>query len=63
MVQVDEKVYGPSKEKLESIFDLGTFVELGAYTKRLNSQKDFEGVVCGYGSVNGKLAFAFVQDS
>lgn len=63
MVQFDEKVYGASKAKLEQIFDLGTFVELGAYTKRLDSQKDFEGVVCGYGSVNGKLAFAFVQDS
>ena len=62
MVQIDEKVYGASKEKIESIFDLGTFVELGAYTKRLDSQKDFESVVCGYGSVNGKLAFAFVQD-
>ena len=63
MVQFDEKVYGPAKEKIESIFDTGTFVELCAYTKRLGSQKDFEGVVCGYGSVNGKLAFSFVQDS
>ena len=63
MVQIDEKVYGLSKARLESIFDSGTFVELGAYTKRLDSQKDFEGVVCGYGSVNGKLCFAFVQDS
>ena len=63
MVQFDEKVYGRAMEKLESIFDFGTFVELGAYTKRLDSQKDFEGVVCGYGSVNGKLCFAFVQDS
>ena len=63
MVQIDEKVYGPAKKKIESIFDTGTFVELCAYTKRLDSQKDFEGVVCGYGSVNGKLAFAFVQDS
>ncbi len=63
MVQIDEKVYGTSAAKLESVFDAGTFVELGAYTKRLGSQKDFEGVVCGYGAVNGKLAFAFVQDS
>ena len=63
MAQIDEKVYGSSAAKIESIFDSGTFVELGAYTKRPDSQKDFEGVVCGYGSVNGKLAFAFVQDS
>ena len=63
MVQIDEKMYGQSKAKLESIFDPGTFVELGAYTKRQGSEADFEGVVCGYGAVNGKLAFAFVQDS
>lgn len=63
MVQIDEKIYGQSTEKLESIFDAGTFVELGAYTKRHGSQTEFEGVVCGYGSVNGRLAFAFVQDS
>ena len=27
------------------------------------SAEDFEGVVCGYGAINGKLAFAFAQDS
>ena len=63
MVQMDEKVYGLSKARIESIFDVGTFVELGAYTKRHGSQEQLEGVVCGYGSVNGKLTFAFVQDS
>lgn len=63
MVQYDEKTYGVSKERLESIFDKGTFVELSAYTKRLDSENDFESVVCGYGSVSGKLAFAFIQDS
>lgn len=63
MVQFDEKVYGQAKGKLEAIFDAGTFVELGAYTKRSGSDADFEGVLCGYGAVNGKLAFAFVQDS
>jgi len=63
MVQFDEKMYGAAKSKLESIFDAGTFVELGAYTKRQDSAADFEGVLCGYGAVSGKLAFAFVQDS
>jgi acetyl-CoA carboxylase carboxyltransferase component len=63
MAQIDEKIYGQSKTKLESIFDAGTFVELGAYTKRSGSESDFEGVLCGYGAVNGELAFAFVQDS
>lgn len=63
MVQIDEKSYGLSKARLESIFDSGTFVELGAYTKRVDAQTEFESVVCGYGAVDGKLAFAFVQDS
>lgn len=63
MVQIDEKMYGQSKARLESIFDAGTFVELGAYTKRAGSEADFEGVLCGYGAVSGELAFAFVQDS
>ena len=63
MVQIDEKLNGSSKAKLESIFDSGTFVELSAYTKRQASQTDFESVVCGYGAVDGKLVFAFVQDS
>ena len=43
MAQVDEKVYGSAMNKIESLFDSGTFVELGAYTKRLDSQRDFEG--------------------
>ena len=63
MAQVDEKTYGASKSRIEALFDTGTFVELGAYTKRVEGNAELEGVVCGYGSVNGKLAFAFVQDS
>ena len=63
MVQFDEKTYGVSKARLAALFDAGTFVELGAYLKRSDSQTDLEGVVCGYGAVNGSLAFAFIQDS
>lgn len=63
MVQNDEKAYGLSKARLASIFDAGTFVELGAYTKRADSSDAPESVTCGYGAVDGKLAFAFVQDS
>ena len=62
MVQNDEKVYGLSKERIEGLFDAGTFVELGAYTKRNGADDVLEGVVCGYGAVNGKLVFAFAQD-
>ena len=62
MVQNNQLVYGKSKERLESIFDAGTFVELGAYSRRVDSE-EYAGVVCGYGAVGGKLVFAFSQDS
>ena len=63
MIQIDEKVNGTSKARIEKLFDAATFVELGAYTKRAGDGADFEGVLCGYGAINGKLAFAFSQDS
>ena len=46
--------------KIASLFDTGTFVETGAFMKR---GEDLTGVVCGYGAVNGKLVYAFAQDS
>ena len=56
--------------RIRSLFDAKTFVELGAYTKRSFSEAkssvkdgEFEGVICGYGAVNGQLVFAFAQDS
>lgn len=63
MVQFDEKTTGVAKARLSSLFDAGTFVELGAYLKRSDSQTELESVVCGYGSMGGALAFAFLQDS
>ncbi len=63
MVQIDEKAKGLSKARLASIFDAGTFVELSAYTKRQGDQAELESVVCGYGAVDGRLVFAFIQDS
>ena len=63
MGQTDQKIQGVSKARIESIFDAGTFVELGAYTKRAGAQTELESVVCGYGAVDGRLAFAFFQDS
>lgn len=36
---------------------------MGAYRKRPDQGADYEGVICGYGAVCGRLAFAFVEDS
>ena len=50
-------------QTIASLFDAGSFVEIGAYIKRSGDSAAYDGVICGYGSVSGKLAFAFVQDS
>ncbi len=50
-------------QKIASLFDEGSFVEIGAYIKRCGDCETYDGIICGYGSISGKLAFAFVQDS
>lgn len=59
----------PARAALNALFDDSTFVELGAYTKRsyhdgalVGKDAEFEGVITGYGAVNGQLVFAFAQD-
>lgn len=48
-------------ERIAALFDAGTFAELGAYRKRADG--GMTGAVCGYGAINGKLVYAFAQDS
>jgi len=50
-------------KRLQTFFDAGTFVEIGAYISRSGITGDAEGVTCGYGSLGGRLVFAFAQDS
>lgn len=45
------------KERMIKLFDSGTFIELGGLIS-----KDGAGVVTGYGTVNGRLAYAYSQD-
>ena len=52
------------------LFDANTFVEIAAYTQRNSYEfiatektNEFEGVICGYGAIDGKLTFAFVEDA
>ena len=58
------------KKQIALLFDEGTFIEIAAYTKRGYSQfintertNEFEGVICGYGAIDGKLVFAFAEDA
>ena len=59
-----------ARARISALFDNGTFVETSTYAKRafsdfLSTEKanDFEGVICGYGAIDGKLVFAFAEDS
>lgn len=54
---------GEGNRRAEAFFDAGTFVEIGAHLRRSGDSAEFEGVVTGYGAVDGKLVFAFFQDN
>lgn len=60
-----EKQETKGRARIISLFDVGTFVEMGAYVRRRSGaeKEAYDAVLCGYGAVNGQLAFAFVQDS
>ncbi len=58
-----------ARERIEMFFDEGTFVELDMFVKHRctnfgQDKKELpgEGVVIGYGTVNGRLVYAFAQD-
>ncbi len=58
-----------ARERIERFFDAGTFTEVGMFVKHRVSQygmdkRDIpaEGVVTGYGKVDGRTVFAFAQD-
>ena len=68
--QLLESEGSEAREQISALFDNDTFVEIGAYTKRAFSEfisndksNEFEGVICGYGAIDGKLVFAFVEDA
>ncbi len=54
---------GEGNRRAEAFFDAGTFVEIGAHLRRNGDSAEFEGVVTGYGAVDGKLVFAYFQDN
>ena len=64
-----EKGKMTARERIEMFFDEGTFVELDMFVKHRctnfgQEKKDLpgEGVVIGYGTVDGRLVYAFAQD-
>lgn len=58
-----------ARERIEKFFDAGTFVELDQFVSHrcvnfgMNEKEiPAEGVITGYGLVNGRLVYAFAQD-
>ena len=58
-----------TRRLVAALFDEGTFSELGVYTMRKFSEDGSgaaslspDGVICGYGAVDGRLVFVFAQD-
>lgn len=77
METIKQKTLGEYQEKLltdtaayqriTALFDEGTFVELGKFVKHSANElapesSDFEGVITGYGAVEGRLVFVYSQD-
>ena len=56
-------------ELIGMLFDEGTFVETNAYVKAYANEistantSEYEGVVCGYGAVDGRLTFVYAQNA
>ena len=56
-----------AKGRIAALFDEGTFAETDAFAHSIAAELggadcELEGVVTGYGAIDGRLVFAFVQD-
>lgn len=49
-------------ERMIALFDEGSFIELDAFVSARNKKTAADGVVTGYGTVDGRLTFAYAQD-
>ena len=67
--EIDVSAAGAVKEgeytaraRLTALFDRGTFSETGRFMQRSSDPDGATGVITGYGSVDGRLCFAFAFD-
>lgn len=58
-----------ARERVDKLYDPGTFLEIGLWCKSESLQYDLykkdipaDGVIAGYGNVNGRPVYAFFQD-
>ncbi len=65
---IAESEASTAKSRITALFDAGTFAETSAFAHKLAAEfggsdnGELEGVVTGYGAIDGRLVFAFVQD-
>lgn len=58
-----------ARERIDYLFDQGSFIELDVFVSHRSNNFDMantkapgDGVVTGYGTINGRLVFAYAQD-
>jgi len=51
-----------AKARITALFDRGSFAETGKYVGRSSEPDEASGIITGYGSVGGRLVFAFAED-
>ena len=58
-----------ARERVEKLLDPGSFVEIGMFVKHRNTEFGLDkmelpadGVITGYGTIDGRLVFVFAQD-
>ena len=49
-------------ERMTALFDEGSFIELDAFVSARGKETAADGVVTGYGTIDGRLTFAYAQD-
>ena len=58
-----------ARERVDILFDLNTFVEIGTFVESRSDEFGMaekkvpgDGVICGYGMINGRIAYASIED-
>ncbi|MBO4322877.1 MAG: hypothetical protein J5919_07750 [Clostridia bacterium] len=51
-----------ARARITALFDRGSFAETGRFINRSSDPDEASGVITGYGSVGGRLVFAFAED-
>ena len=51
-----------ARERIDALLDNGSFVEIGAFISARDGETAADGVVTGYGTIDGRLVYVYSQD-